>query len=386
MFKIGDSVFIGKKEGTKVKGTITSPAETANQKEETKHTSPDQTNHAHEIHTEELQKNEITLLAEPTKIHNLSISDLSPTSIPESAETVNTTLPAADTQPFPITTQESVARVSKPSFQAKQQPADTEDETPQHTAFISHIESDVRPLSPILEQSEVIQDNPHTFEQSTTELSSTFTVPAELKEESTQIKSEQLQPTPDLALLLQTHMKAREQIFDAIAIISQTIEKNDQKETLTISFPEHPVSIVKQLLIGAEATLIDMSGSVYIQKKDKDISHQKHTELYAIEENGKVWEITLTTHGKDIEITASSEALRLIQKRLERFLSTPVAQETPDSPAEEETYLSPIPPAWNTTDDTAILAYVWFLISQEMANNPIDLESYKSPIPVFAYS
>lgn len=169
---------------------------------------------------------------------------------------------------------------------------------------------------------------------------------------------EPYQPRTELSKLVQTHIEARQALFSFIStliesekIIKDTIDQKDSHdevyeitptestttkkshETVTqiesdnqviiIELKGNSESVIRQYLIGAEATIINLTGMFQInnQSHHEKVSIQTHTEQYALHDGSQQWIISLIiTHGNPIKLVAPPEAIKILKMRLSEYL------------------------------------------------------------------
>lgn len=217
---------------------------------------------------------------------------------------------------------------------------------------------------------------------------------------------------PELASIVQTHIEARHKLFTFIVMLSQAEEqksrafeqpmqqhnmtdvtersnttepvrvpheKHQSVDALIVEIPDQTESVIRQYLIGANVALVDISGVFHVEKNDKT-SFKTHEEVYAIRDDENIaWQITLIIEpNKTMIIKASPQAIKLLNKRLQRYL-TQDGRERGEKirKAEEEIQIDlTLTPFVNPSDSYVLwLCYIFlaeiFGIKREESHTPV---------------
>jgi hypothetical protein len=234
------------------------------------------------------------------------------------------------------------------------------------TTHIDHIVKDLKETisqAPIVEHITQIQSTPDT---------------PKLQPESPTI--------PDITQLterlVQTHTEADRALFTAIAFLSNeeahiTVEKGEIDEIVAVEIPDQPAIIIKQFLIAAQATRLDISGVIHVPTQG-EIQKQLtiHEEIFFIKDENNTWHIKLLIEErKPVKIIAPKPAIGLLKQRLSRYLKKAVYEENKElSVAEEENQANMVSVSYGYTND-AIVFWLWYLELKAMfLMDPWELE------------
>lgn len=147
-----------------------------------------------------------------------------------------------------------------------------------------------------------------------------------------------------LKTMIQTHEQAREKLFSFIAEIA------NEDTNGNLELPKEDFQIIKQFLIGAEATLQETKGTITFER---GIPQEKTLEIYELHnEDHEPFIIYLFADATRTIISTEPKALEAIKEQLKKFL--PEIQVTEIAPEEDHTHLSQIV---SSVSDPAITAY-----------------------------